>query len=421
MDIQLLYLGVGVTGFNPNRPLGSDLEGSWIAHGIASIGASLKAAGYGVGLTDLRRLSSWEDLIKRLPDMKADVFGLSISPVDSAYGVPISQMIKHFHPGSRVIVGGIHPTLFPHEYDVPTIDTVITGEGEVTFVNLVRDLEQNKPWPRVVKGIKPDLDALPWVDRELFQYYREVNCRFAPDQKLPSITMLAGRGCAFKCTYCQPAENSVFGSPFRIRSPQNVIDELISLKKKYQYRSITFWDDTFTFSRKWAMEFADLYEQSGIGASIAACSRADIICKNETMIERLASIGVDWLVIGFESGSQRILNLIKKGVTVEQNIRAGEICRKYGIKIFGTYMYGLPTETREEAAATARMIEKINPEHPSPFIFLPIKGTDIHTYCQENDLIAAEPGTIARTGMFTRSLKGIDYDYLGELMCKKAA
>lgn len=415
MRVCLVYVGVGVAGFNANRCPG-DREGAWIGHGIASIGANLKANGHDVELIDLRHLSGWSDFAAQIAAKKAEVFGLSVSPVDGQFTESIAQIIKHFHPGARIIAGGIQPTIFAETYENGSIDTVVIGEGEVSFVDLVRDFGEGKSWAKQVVGVKPDLDAIPWVDRELFDYKREMECFFAPGQELPSITMMAGRGCPFKCSYCQPAENAVFGKPFRIRSPENVVAELKFLKEKYRYKSITFWDDTFTISKPWVMKFCDLYEEAGIGATIAACSRADIICRDEEMIKRLAEIGLNWFVIGLESGSQRILDLIKKGTTVEQNLESAKICRKYGIKIFGTYMYGLPTETNEEALATAKMIDEIAPEHPSPFYFLPIKGTDIYTFCEEKGLLNDIPETIERTGMRYRALKGVDYDYLDSIM-----
>ena len=417
MRICLIYVGIGVAGFNPNRPSG-DREGSWISHGITSIGASAKAAGYDVDLIDLRQLSGFEQLADMVRENPADVYGLSISAVDYATGLQTVLTVKQNAPDCKIIVGGIQPSIFPDDYDYKVIDTVVVGEGEITFVDLLRKIEAREPLPQIIRGEKPNLDRLLWVDRELFDYRREMECNFTPDQHTPSITMLAGRGCAYKCAYCQPAENAVFGKPYRMRSAANVIGELQQLRDKYGYKSITFWDDTFTFNRKWVMEFCDLYERTGINASIAACSRADIICNNESMVERLADIGLDWFVIGMESGSQRLLNLIQKGTTVGQNIRAGEICRKYGIKIFGTFMYGLPTETPEESEATARMIDKINPEHASPFWFNPIKGTKLYDYCVSNDLLLqdSESRSVERTGMFLPAIKGVDYGFISEVM-----
>jgi anaerobic magnesium-protoporphyrin IX monomethyl ester cyclase len=404
-----------VAGFNAHRPPG-DREGAWIGHGIASIGASLKAAGHVVSLIDLRQLGGWSDFAAMVARDPADVFGLSVSPVDGQFVASMAEMIKHFHPTARIIAGGIHPTIFADQYAGTQVDTVLRGEGEVTFCDLVARMERGEVWPRQIEGVKPDLDQIPWADRDLFDYKREMECFFAPGQALPSITMLAGRGCPYACTYCQPAENAVFGKPFRIRSPENVIAEMTDLYQRYAYRSVTFWDDTFTILKPWVMKFCDLYERSGIGATIAACSRADIICRDEAMIARMAEVGVNWFVIGLESGSQRVLDLIKKGTTVEQNYRAAEICRKYGIKIFGTYMYGLPTETNKEVLATARMIDDIRPELASPFYFLPIPGTEVYTLCEKEGLLLGEGCSIERTGKPNRSIKGVDYDFIDSVI-----
>lgn len=417
MNVCLVYVGVGVAGMAKNRLLG-DLEGSWISHGVASIGACLKQAGHQTSLIDLRRLDGWQEMAEQVKAYPAEVYCLSVSAVDYHGALKAVLVIKQNAPKAKILIGGIHPTIFPYEYSFPVIDCVIQGEGEITVVKLVDALAKGEAIPRWAIGEKPDLDAIPWVDRELFDYRNELACKFTLDQKLPAITMLAGRGCPYLCTYCQPAERAVFGNPYRMRSPENVVNELIALKERYHYKSITFWDDTFTFRAKWVKEFCDRYEAAGIGASIASCSRADIICKNEGMIERLAEIGVDWFVIGMESGSDRMLKLLKKGCTVEQNYEAAKICRKYGIKVFATYMYGLPTETNDEVLMTARMIDEIAPEHPSPFIFTPIKGTDAYTSCDKNDMIldGVRERTIERTGKFQPALKDVDYDFIARVI-----
>jgi len=416
MRTTLIYVGIGVAGFNPNR-LRGDREGSWIGHGVASVGASAKAAGHEVDLIDLRQLGGWDDLADMVKTTPSAVYGLSVSAVDHYAALKTVYEIKTNAPAAKIIVGGIHPSIFPEQYDYQVIDTVVMGEGEITFVNLLGLVAKDEPLPKRIQGVKPDLTAIPWVDRELFDYQRELDCFFAPDQQTPSVTMLAGRGCPYKCNYCQPAENKVFGSPHRMRSAESVIGELQHLKNKYHYKSITFWDDTFTFNRHWVMQFCDMYEKSGINVPIAACSRADIICNNEPMIERLAEIGVDWLVIGLESGSQRILDLINKGTTVEQNILATEICQRNGIKVFGTFMLGLPTETNDEIQATMDMIYKTKPALASPFWYTPIPGTGLYDYCVTNDLILedAKDRTIERTGRFLPTIKGVDYEFLHEV------
>lgn len=412
MKVTLIYSAIGIAGFNSNRPMG-DREGSWIGHGIALIGAATKKAGHDVDLIDLRQLSGFEELAGIIKANPADVYGISVAPVDYYGALKTVFGIKTNAPQAKIIVGGIHPSIFPQEYDFDVIDTVVIGEGEVTFPKLLQDLAR---LPKVIHGERPDLDVVPYADRELFDYRRELCCFFAPDQKTPSITMIAGRGCPFKCNYCQPAENAVFGKPYRMRPADAVVDELAELYGKYRFKSVTFWDDTFTVSPGWVDRFCDAYEIMNFDATIAACSRADIICNHPKMIERMASVGVDWLVIGFESGSQRLLDLIQKGTTVEQNLKASAICRKYGVKIFGTYMYGLPTETEADSTATAKMIDRIKPEHASPFWYVPIKGTGLYDFCSKNNLILDEPENIGRTGVFVPRIRGVDYAHIQTLM-----
>lgn len=422
MRACLIYCGIGVAGFNLNYPRPrqpGDREGSWIGHGVASVGASTKAAGHTVQLIDLRQMGGWKNLAARLnADGPADVYGLSVSAVDHYSALKAVFEIKSRYRDVPVIVGGIHPTIFPEQYDYPVIDCVVQGEGEVTFPKLLERLSGGEALPKVIRGEQPDLNAIPWVDRELFDYRWETQCNFTPDQRLPSVTMLAGRGCPYRCTYCQPAENAVFGRPYRLRSPENVIAELDVLMLRYGFKSITFWDDTFTFSPGWIARFCDLYERAGFGAPIAACSRADIIVNNPEMVKRLAAVGLDWFVIGLESGSQRLLDLIHKGTTVEQNVEAIRICRQNGIKVFGTFMLGLPTETREESAQTFNFINTVMPEIASPFWYTPIPGTGLYDYCVENGLLLNENPdlSIARTGVFMPRIKGVDYDYLRQLM-----
>lgn len=420
-QITLIYPGIGICGFGQ---AGKSLSGevNWIHHGLASIGAYIKSKGYDVKLIDMRTLDSWEDFKKTIENLKTDIIGISISNLDYKIAMRAVEIIKDLKPSTKIIAGGLNPTIFPENYkNNQKIDYIITGEGEITFTKIVRGLEKSVSLPKFNKGEVPNLNELPRADRNLFNYSRELNCHFTRDQAFPSVTMIAGRGCPYQCTYCQPAENLTYGRPHRMRSPQNVVEELRALKNEFDFKSITFWDDTFTVNLEWTFEFCDLYEKEKFGATIVACNRADIICRNESIVKRLREIGLDWFVIGFESGSQRILNLLKKGTTVEQNCKAASICKKYGIKIFATFMLGLPTETKEEQLATAKMIMDIKPEHLSPFYFVPIMGTEIYDLCQEKDLILpdlTDPFAIARTEVYRPTIKNIDYKFLDRLKSK---
>lgn len=386
-------------------------------HGLALISSSLKRNGFSVGLIDMRIVDGWNEFEEKVKKLKTcKYWGISINNIDFEYGVRASYIIKKIISDSCVVVGGLNPSLFPDNYkDIQTIDYVIMGDGEISFPKLIKGIKSNEKFPRYIRGEKPNLDEIPWADRDLFDYKRETLNKYVPDQKRPVVSIIASRGCPFSCSYCQPAERDLFGLPIRMRSPQNVINELLLLYEKYHFKSVNTWDDMFMINNEWIYEFCDLYEKHFNGIQLTACCRADIICRNENMIKRLADVGLKWLQIGFESGSQRLLNFIKKGTTVEQNILAGRICKKHRIKMLASFMMGLPTETKEEAKKTVDMIVDIDPEHPTPFYFLPIPGTDIYKYCVENDLIINKDKSIARTGTYEPTIRGIDYGYLDYL------
>lgn len=417
MKVTLIYPGIGIRGFGKTKLFPHYGELQWIQHGVAFIAAYAKREGYEVDLIDMRTLNSWEHFENIITLKSSDVIGIYVSYLDYKSVLKAFEVIKTINPKTVTVAGGIFATIFPQELlKNDNINYVITGEGEITFTNLLDALKKGESFLRISKGITPDLDSLPFIDRELFDYKRELNCCSVPGLPFPHVTMIAGRGCPYNCSYCQPAERAVFGSHFRMRSVENVIQELRDLKSKYDFKGITWWDDTFTVSPSWIYKFSDAYEKEGFNAEMVACSRADIICKNEEMIKRLAEVGLNWLVIGFESGNQRILDLLKKGTTVEQNYKAAQICKKYKIKICATFMMGLPTETKEEAKDTIRMIRTIKPEDPSPFYFTPIPGTDIYDYCIKNDLLLRDDAfNIERSGNFIPKIKGVDYKFLDNL------
>src|SRR5574343_1973348 len=182
MRVTMVYCAIGISGFNADRPKG-DREGSWIGHGISSVAAATQAQGHNVDLIDLRQLSGWDEFAAMISANPADVYGLSVAPVDEYSALQATYLIKVNVPQAKIIIGGIHPSICPEKYNFEVIDTVVAGEGEVTFPALLRDL---KNLPKFTRGEKPILDNIPWVNRQLFDYKRELDCFFAPGQETPS-------------------------------------------------------------------------------------------------------------------------------------------------------------------------------------------------------------------------------------------
>ena len=414
MKIALIYCPYGEGNFNT---FGKTHWTSQIHPGLCSISAYAKSRGYkDIELVDTRKLKGWEDFRKKIKEKALDVVGITGMSCDFNNMMKAANIIKRESPNSVIVAGGVHPTVARDEVAAnQNIDYVIVGEGETSFADLLDSIQNNNKSERIIFGIRPNLNDLPFEDRELFDY--KITTKFVSNFPgifhPPSVTMIASRGCPYNCTFCAPHAKIMFGPKVRYRSVDNVIEELKMLRERYHFRSLFFWDYSVTLSRKWMDEFADKYEKNGFKASISANARADSICRNERSIEKLAKIGLKMLHIGYESGSQRILDFIKKDTTVEEAIRATEICKKYHIIVRGLFMLGIPTETKEDVRKTIDLIKRIKPDAYSFSYFTPCPGTTLYDYCKERNLsLIKSHDELADYGPSKPKIRGIDYCYL---------
>ena len=414
MRIGLVYCPFGEGNFNT---FGKTHWTSQIHPGLCSISAYAKSRGYqDIELIDIRKLRSWEHFRAEISRRNLDVAGITMMSCDFNRAMKAADIIKEVNSNIVIVAGGVHPTVATDEVaHNQNIDHIITGEGEISFVNLLDAIRDNNRPERIIMGIKPDLNALPFEDRELFDY--KVTTSFVSNFpglfKPPSVTMIASRGCPYNCTFCAPHARIMFGKKVRYRSADNVIEELKILREKYHFRSLFFGDYSVTLNKEWLLEFYEQYKKNGFEANISANSRVDAICRNEEVIKDLSEIGLRMLHIGYESGSQRILDFIKKGTTVEQAIEATAICKKYGIMVRGLFMLGIPTETKEDVQQTIDLIKKIKPHVYSFSYFTPVPGSHLYDYCRERNLsLIKSHDELADYGPSKPKIKGIDYQYL---------
>jgi len=388
---------------------------SVIHHGLCSLSACVKEAGFNdVALIDIRRLKDWEEFKKELREKSPDVLCVTMRSCDFVMVNKILLLAKEFNSKIKTIVGGVHPTVMPQEVmTLPNIDHIIAGEGEVSLVELLKALDKKEQPQKFITGKVPDINKLPFDDRALYDYKIVLDQVSYPGIfKPPMITMHGSRGCPYNCSYCAPHARTMFGN-VRFRTPKNVIDELITLREKYNFKSIKFYDYSFTLNKKWVLEFCDLYDKEGFKAEIIGQSRADLICKYPELLPRLKNIGLKLMLVGFESGSQKVLDSLNKGTTIEQNFKAAQLIKDNGIMLGASFMLGSPYEWKEDVDATVDMAKKMNPHFVSASFFTPVPGSTLYDYCKKNDLsLVKDYEELITYAPGRKRIKGVDYKYL---------
>lgn len=388
MRIDLIFPAITFCGFNSfGRPKSQDAN--FMQHGLASISAYLKSKGHVVGFIDLRKLEGWDHFERVIRQSDATVFGISTMSVDYSISEKAAALIKKSYPASVIIIGGMHPTVASDEVMKNSdFDHIITKEGEISLHRLLVQLERKAKPERLIEGESVDVETMPWVDRDIFDYENsEGKNPLLSHMEPPFVSIVTSRGCPYRCRFCQPAERMVFGNRIKTRSVDDVINELLHLREKCHFSSFLIHDDLFILKPNYIKDFVQKYREHGFTQRFACQARVDIIVNLESSIKLLAEAGLDCLMIGFESGSQRVLDFIDKGITIEQSRKAVDICKKYNIKIYANIMFGLPTETKADMDATVKFVKWMKPDYVSPAVFTPYPGSYLYDYCRDNDLL----------------------------------
>jgi len=271
LKTTLVYPAISIKGF---ESLFQGMDGGWISHGLASISATAKAAGYFVDLIDLRALKGWDHFRQLLQDRESQVVAFTMMSADGEIVRNASAIVKSINAGTITIAGGPHVSMDPDDaLSFPHIDYLVKGEGEEIFPQLLAQFSRGeRPAERLQHGKIQQLDLLPFIDRQIFidEWQR---CGFKVDspevafiQELPPpfTTIIAGRGCPYKCSFCKPGEDLIFGPVMRTRSPENIIAELRELANRHQLASFLFHDDCLLHNRDWIQKFVKLYRQANL-------------------------------------------------------------------------------------------------------------------------------------------------------------
>uniref|UniRef100_A0A6M3XCW6 Putative glycosyltransferase n=1 Tax=viral metagenome TaxID=1070528 RepID=A0A6M3XCW6_9ZZZZ len=374
-------------------------------HGAGMTYTAAKLADCNVSFLDMKSLNNDSELEESLKGYDLISFGLKSSYY--SLGMKVIKFAKA--QGSKVMVGGYHATAAPNELlENSDIDYIFHGESELTFPKFLKDPEL---FSREIFGEKPqNLDDLPIMDRSMYREPLE-NCLnwWHGGVYSKMTTVMAARGCPYKCAFCQPLENNHFGKKLRRRSVDSLIFELRQLKDLYNPECLMIHDDTFLIQPKWIEEFIEKYPE--IGLPFWASARSDGICEHSDLVKRLVKVGWELVSVGFESGSQRILDKLKKGTTVEQNLESAKIIKSTGAKIYANYITAIPWETKWDIQATAKMADTIAAEMPSWAYFTPYPG------CELGEELINRGWSLLNRETYDRcpsgiKVKHVDYDYV---------
>jgi radical SAM superfamily enzyme YgiQ (UPF0313 family) len=357
----------------------------WEPQNLLILAAYAKKFGHEVIIADQ---STGENIFKKIKTFNPDFVGITGTTAVIFESYKIGDWCRK--EGFKVIMGGVHVTVMPDE-GIKHADYVVVGEGEDALVKIL----SGKAQPGIVKGefIK-NIDELPKIDRDLIdmKFYSSAMDRVpgstawfvGPGTKICSI--LATRGCPYNCIYCH---NSWRGLPVRMRSARSIIDEMKELKTKYGIKAIFFMDDDFLVSKQRIFEFCKLYKEEGIDI-VWQCG-ARVTAVDPEILEAIKSANCKQISYGLESGSPRILGILKNNrTTVEQNAAAIKMAKEAGLFATGTFMIGNPTETEEDIEMTKKFIIDNNVDEFAVSIATPFPGTKMWEMCKEKGVIPDE-------------------------------
>jgi radical SAM superfamily enzyme YgiQ (UPF0313 family) len=363
--------------------------------GLAYICAFLKKHGFEVKLLDMQGLlMDSTELIRNIEVYKPDLIGITAMTPTVPEALRVAELARHTAPDARIVLGGVHPTLDPDSVlTSDNVDFVVRGEGEFAFAGLAAALEQgleidsiagvsfkDSEGKLVVKGKAPlikEIDSLPMADYEAFpiERYIEHNRHL---RSIRGISMIISRGCPFQCTFC--AVHETMGRTWRIKSPERVVQELITLKTRHGIEGVWFKDSIFNLDKEWVKEFCRLLIDADTGIQWQALTRVDLIDEEQIILMKKA--GLTQLDLGIETGSPRSLIRLKKGITVER-IKSQVAVAKRHVKVFGFFMIGIPGEEELDVQQTFDLAKVLELDRWTWSIYSPLPGSELYT-----DLIA---------------------------------
>jgi len=393
------------------------------------IGSMLQAHGFSVQVIDQRVDDRWPETLRHALAQRPLWVGISsMTGLQIKWGLAAAQIVRQIDPTIPVVWGGVHPTILPEQTLAhPLVDLVAVGEGEMTALELSRTLREEGVnadvsgiaglvWKRNGELVfnRPrsfmPMDDLPPIDYSLVEIEHYILSEVPGERSLQITT---SRGCPMHCGYCYLTVVPD-GRHYRAESPERTVAHIERLVKEFNLNAIHIIDDEFFTQRKRARQVCELLIARGLQLTLRTNCRIDYIDRMDA--EELALFrraGFKHLYLGAESGNDRVLDLIEKGITREQIVRVNRKLKQAGIAPKFSFMGGFPSETVAEVKDTMRLMVQLVEENAEAYttpvqLYSPYPGTALFEMCLQAGM--AMPATLEE--WTTSSWEHIDYSWL---------
>jgi len=328
-----------------------------------------------------------DEVVSKIKKFDPEVLGLTATTPSIYKAYDVARITKDINPDIKTIIGGPHVTFTAKETlkECEHLDIVVRGEGEET-VRELSDVFEKEGDLKSVLGItfRDNGKIIETADRPLIKNLDEIP--FPAYDLLPELkfdgkkyaVMMTSRGCPFNCIFC--SSSLLCGKTWRGRSPENVVEEMRILKSR-GINEIEFLDDTFTLNRKRVEKICDLIKREKLDISWSCSSRVNTI--NREMAEKMKSVGCHTVYMGVESGTERILKIISKGITLKEAEKAVKMVKEVGLNSVCSFVLGIPGETIETMKKTINFAKKLNPTFAQFTLATPYPGTRLFEIAKE--------------------------------------
>ena len=333
--------------------------------GLLYVAGFLEHNGIDISVADLaNKETELENALE--PYMNADIYGITSTSPQYPQALKILKVLRRRNTKARVVIGGAYPSSLPDKCIQDGFDFVVAGEGEEAMLRLITNIEEEHA-PGIVNATYiQEMDSIPFPGRHLI----DINSFAYNIDDGRGTTLITSRGCPYTCSFCS---KEVWQRGTRFHSTEYVISELEHIIDKYDFKHFLFLDDTITIHKKRLLELCARMEPLNIKWRCYARTTT-----TREMLIAMKKAGCVEIGVGVESGSQKILDIVDKKETVEQNSAFVELCKQVGITANVFIMIGLPGEDYETVEETRRWMERVRPDKFGFNIFMPYAGTPVY-------------------------------------------